>query len=247
MKNIYLVKNKKKIFVFDKCSSTMDVGWKLFKEGELKEGDSVFAYEQTKGRGQFRRKWISKKGNIYVSWLWKAFPWEERLISLGIGVLLCKALNQLNVPVKIKWPNDLILKEKKVGGILVEERYNCFLVGIGLNLNFCPKMDELEREGLFPPGNLREVVSEQDPFLFWIKLKSCCMDLISQLDLFAGEEFQAQLNKYLAFCGKKVLVWNGTEQIEGRIVGVNFRGELELFQDREISQIGSGTIIKVLE
>ncbi|MDQ7033104.1 MAG: biotin--[acetyl-CoA-carboxylase] ligase [Desulfonauticus sp.] len=234
-----------KIFIFECCSSTMDEGWRLFKEGLLQTGDSVLAYSQTRGRGQLGRKWLSKKGNLYVSWLEKSFWFGNRLIPLKVGLLLAKALQKKSLPIRLKWPNDLILDTRKVGGILVEEKLDYFLIGLGLNLRQSPSLLELDKEGLFLPGDLSNFLPEQEPLAFWKELYLEYKN--SSEELKGSREFIQELNQTLAFQGKEVVVQDGQKVIQGKMLGIGENGELQLVQETDIINIYAGSIVQVLD
>lgn len=114
----------------------------LKEHTELKHGTIVAAYEQSQGKGQRNRKWISKPGGLYLSIKLDIFPssnfspfWITATVALGF----CKALNQIGLQPTIKWPNDLLLNGKKVAGILTETIMTnnsiTAIIGIGLNVN----------------------------------------------------------------------------------------------------------------
>ena len=98
---------------------------------------------QSNGQGRRGKKWISPLGyNIYASIQFQSSITENsQFIPLITAISVCKALEKTGIHgCKIKWPNDIYINEKKVGGILVESRYNAqkaqiFVVGIGLNVN----------------------------------------------------------------------------------------------------------------
>lgn len=102
----------------------------------------VTADEQTGGRGQFNRKWVSPpKCNLYVSYCFFLTEYSEILGNIPqiLALSLISVIDPLGFPAMIKWPNDIILKGKKLGGILCETtpiNKNLFvIVGLGLNVN----------------------------------------------------------------------------------------------------------------
>ena len=131
------------IQVFDKTTSTNDVVEKLARDG-VKEGVVVFAETQTKGRGRLGRKWISppKKG-LWFSVLLRPDLQPQAVTQLTImaATALVRAIQeQSGLWAEIKWPNDLLLRGKKVAGILTElsaelDRVKWVVLGIGLDIN----------------------------------------------------------------------------------------------------------------
>jgi len=117
--------------VVDRCSSTNA----LLNEN-IKKPILLAAEEQTAGRGRRGRRWLSPRGAGITFSL--ALPVrrparEIAALPLVAGVAAARALRALGRPVALKWPNDLLLGEAKVGGILVESRRGAAVIGIGLN------------------------------------------------------------------------------------------------------------------
>ncbi len=106
------------------------------------EGVVVISEEQTKGKGRLGRQWKSKHGEgIWMSIVLKPnmLPNKAPFITLIAGASIVKVLNNLGVKSEIKWPNDIIINNKKISGILTElsseiERINYIVVGIGINV-----------------------------------------------------------------------------------------------------------------
>ena len=105
-------------------------------------GTAVVASEQTGGRGSRGRTWHSPPGGLWLSILLR--PAEEagvELLALRVGLAIARTIDELGLsrPVRIKWPNDLMIGEQKVGGILCEARWHgdalgWVVVGLGLNV-----------------------------------------------------------------------------------------------------------------
>lgn len=133
----------KEIVVYDEVESTNTKADELLKQG-YPSGTVVIADKQIKGRGRLGRKWISPAGkNLYLSIAIKPNipPKYATLLTLTIVVACTTALRRYtDVPVMIKWPNDMLINERKVGGILTEmkieeEKIKSAIVGIGINVN----------------------------------------------------------------------------------------------------------------
>lgn len=134
-----------KLIKLDAIDSTNDFLKSLAGQDELDNFTVVTAENQTKGKGQMGAKWQSETGkNLIMSVLVKDFLYDnEQVFSLSIIVSLAviDALNSLNIPqLSIKWPNDIMSYNKKVGGILIENTLKSdgrivSVVGIGLNVN----------------------------------------------------------------------------------------------------------------
>lgn len=96
----------------------------LDRIGELKSGDACVAEYQQAGRGRRGRKWFSPFGaNLYLSMFWRLEQGPAAAIglSLVIGIVMAEVLRKLGADkVRVKWPNDLYLQDRKLAGILVE-------------------------------------------------------------------------------------------------------------------------------
>lgn len=133
----------KEIMVYDEVESTNSKANELLKQG-YPSGTVVIADRQIKGKGRLGRKWISPAGkNLYLSIAIKPNipPKYATLLTLTSVVACTTALRRYtDVPVMIKWPNDMLVDDKKVGGILTEmkiegEKIKSAVVGIGINVN----------------------------------------------------------------------------------------------------------------
>jgi len=131
------------IVYHDAVGSTMDEAFRLGVEGAV-EGTVVCAESQTKGRGRLGRIWSSPKGKgVYLSLILrpKLSPIEVSKLTLLCAVSVCEALRNISgIPVVIKWPNDLLVDEKKLVGILTElsaetDQVKFVVVGLGVNVN----------------------------------------------------------------------------------------------------------------
>lgn len=129
-----------KILHFDSVDSTNKKA-KEFASTPSAEGTVVVAEHQHAGRGRGNRVWHSPKGGLYLSILLRPNdPKRSNELSILVGAGLAQAVTQLlpkSVDVSVKWPNDILVNWKKVGGILCEaiEGEKCVVVGIGLNVN----------------------------------------------------------------------------------------------------------------
>lgn len=133
------------IIKLDAIPSTNDYLKELLTFQQLENFSVVSAESQTQGKGQRGAVWVSQRGtNLTFSVLIKDLLFAvEDIFSLNIAVTLAiaKALERCNIPdVKIKWPNDILSGNKKIGGILIENVFKSHgaiysIVGIGINVN----------------------------------------------------------------------------------------------------------------
>jgi len=121
----------------------MDIAFQLGVEG-AEEGTVVCAESQSKGKGRLGRNWASPKGKgIYMSVILRPLvaPADAAKLTLLSAVATCEAIEKLfHVNAKIKWPNDILVDNKKIAGILTElsaemDRIRFVVIGIGVNVN----------------------------------------------------------------------------------------------------------------
>ncbi|MDP2941712.1 MAG: biotin--[acetyl-CoA-carboxylase] ligase [Candidatus Omnitrophota bacterium] len=133
----------RKIYYFDSLVSTMEIALQLGIKG-AGEGTLVLAESQAKGKGRLGREWYSPKyKGIYLSLLLrpKILPHQAPMLTLLTAVSACEAIKEISdLDARIKWPNDILLANKKLGGILTElsaevDEINFVIIGIGLNVN----------------------------------------------------------------------------------------------------------------
>jgi BirA family biotin operon repressor/biotin-[acetyl-CoA-carboxylase] ligase len=116
----------------------------LVRAGMAQHGYTVFAHEQTKGKGQRNKNWFSEKGqNIAMSVVIDSqkLPSCMFLLSMAVAVSVYEFFNKyIDSEVKIKWPNDIYWRDRKAAGILIENvwqgsEWKFAIVGIGINVN----------------------------------------------------------------------------------------------------------------
>ena len=151
---------KFKKFKFKKVKSTNNTAIRIIKESNYNLG-MVIAETQTNGRGQYGRKWISSKGNLFVSFFNEL---NKKNLSINtitkINCLLVKKLLSIFTRKKIifKKPNDLLIDKKKISGILQEiiffNKKKFLITGIGINIIKNPNIKN------YPSTNLQEVTKK---------------------------------------------------------------------------------------
>jgi BirA family biotin operon repressor/biotin-[acetyl-CoA-carboxylase] ligase len=130
----------------DRITSTNDE----IKDLATQEKNVVLsAIEQTKGRGRRGREWIGNSGNLYFSYSLKIEAQQLSQIVCLIGLSLAKTISSFsdNKQIKIKWPNDVFIENKKVSGILIENiKDNLWAIGIGVNIVSAPNLNDTNYE-----------------------------------------------------------------------------------------------------
>jgi len=150
---------------FHRLSSTQDELHRLAAVGAA-AGTVVVAAEQEAGRGSRGRHWASPLGGLWLSFLCRPpRPVGVEVLSLRVGLAAAEALGQFGglPPVALKWPNDLMVGDRKIGGILGEARWQgdslaWIAVGVGINVR-----NPLPAAVRTPPGRLAEWRPDLEP------------------------------------------------------------------------------------
>jgi BirA family biotin operon repressor/biotin-[acetyl-CoA-carboxylase] ligase len=134
---------KLKIINFEKVSSTNDVAINLIKKKNKKIG-FVFSKSQTQGRGTYGKKWISQKGNLFVSIFFqikKQYPPFNEFTIIN-SILISNVIKKYCKNISLKYPNDIFVNKKKICGTLQEvvtsKKKKFLIVGIGINVVSSP-------------------------------------------------------------------------------------------------------------
>lgn len=125
---------------FEVVGSTQDLAHQLAADGAA-AGTTVIAREQRSGRGTRGREWVASTGGLWLSMVVRPAEAAIECLSLRVGLAVAEAVESTGVgePIRLKWPNDLFLRDRKLGGILVEarwvgERFAWAVAGIGINV-----------------------------------------------------------------------------------------------------------------
>lgn len=224
------------------CHSTNDEASRLIQAGNVMEGTTVVTHHQTAGRGQRGNTWISEKGkNLTFSIVLKPaiLPVKDQFyLNMSIALGVYDYLEEIfKGHVKIKWPNDILIKGKKVCGILIEnqlsgQQIQHSIVGVGLNVN-------QEKFSLENATSLR-VLSGQE-FQLEVVLEGVLEKIESRYLL-----IREQLLDTVSLAFTEVMYWLdeqhvfSTQGVEftGRIIGVDEIGRLKIQTSEGLSTFG---------
>jgi BirA family transcriptional regulator, biotin operon repressor / biotin---[acetyl-CoA-carboxylase] ligase len=225
---------------FERLSSTQDEIHRLAAAG-APAGTVVVAAEQDAGRGSRGRRWTSPIGGLWLSFLCRpARSVGVEVLSLRVGLAAADALAEVGglPPVSLKWPNDLILGNRKVGGILCEARWQGDLlvwiaVGLGLNVR-----NPVPTDVQTPAGRLVDWRDDLEPdHILW--------PLVGRLLPLAETGSGLSPSELRAFAQRDWLA--GRElvgPVPGRAAGITSDGALQvLLSDGNVVGVSSGSVV----
>ncbi|MFA5362272.1 MAG: biotin--[acetyl-CoA-carboxylase] ligase [Candidatus Omnitrophota bacterium] len=219
----------RKILYFETLVSTMEIAFQ-HAAAHAPEGTLVVAETQTKGKGRLGRNWFSPKyKGIYLSLVLRPeiAPREASILTLLAAVSICEAVrNTTGIDAQIKWPNDIIIHNKKAGGILTEisaemDKVFFIIIGMGLNVNN-------DKRSLYPGStSLREHRKEE------ISRLAVACEILRRIEdnylFFKRNGSQRILESWRDLnitLGRRVRVVSHKEQVEGEAVDIDSDGGL---------------------
>lgn len=236
------------LIVLDSTDSTNNHLKTLARNG-AENGTVVVAREQTQGKGRLGRVWSSEKDkNLTFSILLRPDikPDEVQAITPVAGLALCKAVREFfNIDCKIKWPNDVIMGNKKLSGILTEMSANTsgvdfIVIGIGINLDQEYFDDEIKHKAtsIYLETNKK---ADKNAFLASI-LKHIEDEFENCIYRFTAENI-AQYKSLCTTVGREVSFYNNNAIVTGTAVDINPKGELVVkLSDMSFCNINSGEV-----
>ncbi len=231
-------------FVFDSIPSTNDY---LAQQAFCKKTQVCITAEQTCGKGQHDRRWLSQKNSSITLSIRYVFPSHISLsgLSLVAGLALVSVLAEYDIAgLSLKWPNDVYVGDRKLAGILIENSlqgaYQSAIIGVGLNVDF------------------DQSFQCDTP---WVDLKSVTLTPINQLDLsrrlinkmlaymemFESRGFEAFYAKWAAqdyLLGRQIRHTNQAQLFSGTCLGVDRQGVLLVDTQYGIKRIYSSAFLQ---
>lgn len=211
---------------FDSIGSTNDELRRLAAEGAV-SGTVIHADEQVAGRGRMARKWFSPPGNLYVSILVRTGLPAARSSELAFvtSVAVAETVRSLvpaRVSVRLKWPNDVLVNDAKISGVLLEQADDAVIIGIGLNILLAPSVEGYPTTTIAGQGGIATVDGTRDILLDRFK---------RLVTLWAADGFAPIRSAWLDLAhavGTELKVSRPAGPIFGRFAGLDLDGALLL-------------------
>lgn len=248
--------NECNVSLFESLNSTNE--WALQK---IRDGKPMpfacFAEQQTQGRGRRGKTWVSPPlCNIYMSlaWLFDVPLSQIGVLSLVTGVGVVKTLEKIGIrQAMLKWPNDVLVDDKKIAGILIEtarinQQQTSVVIGIGLNYHL-PDYRSVESSPDIPDQPWMDVVTSlsTEPeggrnHLAGLLLQEC-MAICERMPQDRDELMDEFQHRYDACTQKMVsVILDNGEQLQGLACGITSKGEIRILIDGKERKFNSAEI-----
>jgi BirA family biotin operon repressor/biotin-[acetyl-CoA-carboxylase] ligase len=233
---------------FLSIDSTNKEAMRFIQAGDGKSGLWITAKAQTGGRGRGGREWVSEEGNLYSSLIYDtakdvySSAQLSFVTSLAVRYTIAKFIND-NSTVKCKWPNDVLVNDKKISGILLEtcsvgtQGQHYIIIGIGINVMHHPDTT------LYPTTHINEQ-SEND-YCHADVLYILAQQMAHWLTVWRVDGFETIRKEWLNVCkgqGDMITVRLPNEEIVGGLIDLESDGALKLAIKDGIKLIHSGDV-----
>lgn len=226
------------IYYYQSVDSTQDIAWQLGSEN-VGEGTIVVSETQNKGRGRFLRKWVSSPGGIYFSLILRPKHFsiaEFPKITLLVSLACVQGIKEsVGVECQVKWPNDIFLGDKKLGGILSEvnaeqDNIHFVVLGVGINVNNqrLPPVGTslfLKERKYFPRVDILRKILERIEVLY------------REIHISGAEKILREWENLCFLWGRRIRVNNFGNYEDGEAIGIDEYGRLLLRKDSGVIKI----------
>lgn len=233
------------IHQFEKLESSNKTAFELAENRQIFDREIILADVQTSGKGRQSRVWSSPQGNLYFSLLLKPKISAEKIAQISFVAIMALRLSiqalRPDLKIQNKWPNDLLIDEKKVAGLLLESKVsqkNCEFVIVGIGLNIVSNPDQT----IFPASNLKNSFIE-------ISAEIALQNFLNEFEklyenwLIYGFSGVRKLWLDKAYrLGEKILVKNNDEEISGIFSDLDEEGNLILLSENGVKKIAAADI-----
>ena len=208
------------------------------------------AREQTQGKGQYGRNWESQRDGSILFSIRRNFPQECNLngLSLVVGLAIVKVIEQecLVEGFKIKWPNDIYFKSKKLAGVLLENQMQSgsqsVVIGVGMNYSICKNM-------IFeiPWTDLAKITKTlPDIKVLTAEIINNILVMSEHFSAFGFDDFQSDWKRYDMLQGKRVKCTDLKDSFEGEVLGVSSKGALKIYTKNGVKELYSSRHIEYI-
>ena len=242
----------KKVYYFDTIDSTQNYAIEISKK-KSESGSVVISQRQTAGRGRMNRKWITVKGGLSMSVVLhpKFDASVSTLFPMAASLALASAIQKtMNIKPNVKWPNDVVIKGKKVAGMIVDASIQSNLIesmvlGVGINFKVDTKHLESQLKGtknFYGVASLLKVDNTTNPLEIVQNFFSELEKIIVLLDQGETSKIIQRWEKISSTIGKKVSVKTNDGIITGLAKKINSDGSLNIVKNGKAQRLLVGDI-----
>ena len=216
-----------RIYRYGEVESTQKIAKQLIKKG-VGKGSIIVADSQSKGRGRLNRTWISSPGELYCSIIIE----NDSFLPVIVAVTVVTTLHKIGINATIKWPNDILVVDKKIAGILIEASGKDAIVGIGININKAPleTATSLAQEG---------IQVSRDSLL--MHLYESLMDTLG----YSKKTIRNTYRKFSHTLGKQVKIKLKEEEVIGLATDIDADGGLLIQKNSQVKKIVAGDCLYI--
>jgi BirA family transcriptional regulator, biotin operon repressor / biotin---[acetyl-CoA-carboxylase] ligase len=226
---------------YDSIGSTSDEAMRLAREGAA-HGTVVHADQQTAGRGRLTRRWLSPPGNLYASIVLRLDAPTSRSVEIGFVAALAvadaiEAMLPRQTRATLKWPNDVLVHDGKISGILLEQSDDALILGIGVNVLHAPDGMPYQASTIAGSGGIATVD---------FTLTRLLTVLSNRLDVWQRDGFAPIRSAWLDRAhppGSPLRVTTGERVIEGRFADLGQDGALILDTNDGQLRVVAGDVV----
>ena len=235
----------RRLLRFDAVDSTNEVAKLLLGHG-ADEGTILVAKRQSAGKGRHGRAWASPPGGLYLSFVVRPEPAYVATLGLLLGMPVVKALRHFGVFATLKWPNDVVFMEKKIGGILSEGVYrgDAFYAVIGVGVNTGIDLERLPEDVRARATSVKREVAEyvdNDEFLDY--MMKHVEDIVSKFRTGTRDRLIKDYRGLCTTIGKDVVVATPKGKVAGRAYDITPMGALVVMDSKGAkTEVIDGTV-----
>ena len=243
----------KRVYYFDTIDSTQNFAIKI-ASNTIENGTVIISQKQTSGRGRFGRKWLSPQGGIWLSIvLHPTFDISViTLFPIAASLALANAIEKtFQIDSKLKWPNDVTIKGKKVAGMLVDasiesNKIEYLVLGVGINFQVNPKQLEKslkKTENFYGITSLIDKNENQSPILLVQNFLNELENIIELLNKEKRKIIIKNWTKKSSSVGKNITISTFSGKINGKAIKLDDDGALVIKNSKNTQRVLAGDLI----
>ena len=240
----------KRAYYFDSIDSTQDFALKIASQ-DNENGTIIISKKQTGGKGRMKRKWFSPVGGIWMSII--IHPdfdiSNTTLVPIATSLALCMAVEKtIKIRPKLKWPNDITIKGKKVAGILVDtsiesNRIESLVLGVGINFKI--KQEKLKKIIVNSPNyyGATTLVKKNESALHLVQQFLYELEVIFQwINSGLTKKIIYEWTKRSSTIGKNISIINDRKIVTGKATKIDNDGALIISKNKQATRILIGDV-----